>query len=219
VADTTDDSLFREIDEELRQEKFTQLWNRYGRAVIAGAVALVLAVGGFQGWKAYDIKSRSEDGERFARALGLPADGGSNASYEAFVKLSGNARSGYALLSRFQAAALLAKQGERDKAVAAYDKLATDGGIDAIYQGLAVILRALLELDTADPDVLGRRLAPLTADDSPWRFSAKEISALLAQRSGDTARARSIYTELANDAAAPQGIRARAGEMLLVLGK
>lgn len=219
MADSTDNSLFREIDEELRQEKYAQLWSKYGRYVIAGAVALILSVGGFQGWKAYDIKSRTEDGERFARALDVTTDGGTNAAYEAFAKLSEDARSGYALLSQFRAAALLAKQGELDAAIAAYEKLATDGGVDAIYQGLAVIQGALLELDTAEPEALGQRLAPLTADDSPWRFSAKEISALLARRSGDTARARDLYTELANDAATPQGIKARAGEMLSVLGK
>ena len=174
---------------------------------------------GYQGWKAYDIDSRRADGERFARALNLPADDGSDAALQAFNRLADEGRSGYAMLSRFQAAALLAQRGERAKAAAAYDQMASDGGIDAIYQGLAVILGSLVDLDNADAEALIRRLAPLTANDNPWRYSAKEITALVAGRRGDKARAREIYGALANDAGAPQGVRRRAGEMLAVLAE
>ena len=38
--------LFREIEEELRQERFEKLWRSYGRYVIGAAVAVVVAVGG-----------------------------------------------------------------------------------------------------------------------------------------------------------------------------
>ena len=219
MADSTDDGLFREIDEDLRQEKYGVLWKKYGNTIIAGIVVLIGSVAGYQGWKAYDIDSRLADGERFARALNLPAGDGSDAALQAFNRLADEGRSGYAMLSRFQAAALLGERGERAQAAAAYDELASDGSIDAIYQGLAVILGALVDLDNADGEALMRRLAPLTADDNPWRYSAKEITALVAGRQGDTARAREIYGALASDAGAPQGVRTRAGEMLAVLGK
>ena len=219
MAESTDDSLFKEIDEDMRHERYDVLWKKYGNSLIAGAVILVGLVAGYQGWKAYDLDSRRDDGERFARALNLPADDGSDATLQAFNRLADEGRSGYAMLSRFQAAALLGKRGERAKAAAAYDELASDGGIDAIYQGLAVILGALVDLDNADAEALMRRLAPLTADDNPWRYSAKEITALVAGRQGDTAGARKIYAALADDAGAPPGVRTRAGEMLAVLGK
>ena len=41
--------LFREIDEELRQERFEKLWQNYGKYVIGAAVAVVLSVGGWKG--------------------------------------------------------------------------------------------------------------------------------------------------------------------------
>ena len=39
--------IFREIDEELRQERFEKLWQRYGKVVIAAAVGIIVSVGGF----------------------------------------------------------------------------------------------------------------------------------------------------------------------------
>ena len=78
----------------------------------------------------------------------------------------------------------------------------------------AVILLALNSLDTAEPDELIARLAPLTADDNAWRYSARELTALLRLRKGDTAGATDLLTMLAEDTGAPQGTRARAQELL-----
>jgi hypothetical protein len=77
---------------------------------------------------------------------------------------------------------------------------------------------ALLTLDTADPTQLEQRLAPLSAAANPWHYSATEALALIAQRKGDAKRATELYKQLADDLAAPPGIRARAAEMLAVLG-
>ena len=71
VADETDNVLFREIEDELRQERAKKLWKNYGRYIIATVVALVIGVAGYQGWRTYDISSRTADGERFAAALKL----------------------------------------------------------------------------------------------------------------------------------------------------
>jgi hypothetical protein len=73
-------------------------------------------------------------------------------------------------------------------------------------------------LDKEDPAALTGRLAPLTTGNNAWRHSALELTALLAQRGGDTAKAREIYTTLADDPTTPQQLRGRAAEMLAVLG-
>ncbi len=59
----------------------------------------------------------------------------------------------------------------------------------------------------------------MTADSNPMRYSAQELSAMLALWTGDLKKAKEIYTTLSQDAAAPSGLRTRAGELLAVLGK
>ena len=50
-----------------------------------------------------------------------------------------------------------------------------------------------------------------------WRFEAHEIQALNAIKRGESTRAVELYKALADDGSAPQGIRARAAEMLKIL--
>lgn len=217
MADPVQDSLFREIEEDLRHERWTKLWKRYGTYAAGAVLALVLSVAGYQGWRAYDIATRQSDGERFAAALKLAGDKQTQAAAEAFAGMAADATAGYALLARFQEAALMAKRG--GPAAEAYADLAQDPGVDAVYRDLAVILGAFHEINGPGTGDLSARLAPLTADGNPWRHSAKELTAVLAVRTGDRTKARALFTALAADATAPQGIRARAGEMLAILGQ
>ncbi len=218
---TEEDLLFQEIDEEMRQDQATKLWQAYGKHVIAGVVLLVVAVAGFQGWKAYDISTREADGERFSKAQAMVQTDQGEAGLKAFADIAADGRAGYALLARFQQARLLARAGDAAGAAATYQALSEDGGIDPPYRDLAVILGGLQELNASGADLaaLESRLEPLMAETSSWRFSAREIKGLLAHRSGNASGARKLFQGLASDPRAPQGIRLRAQEMLSILGK
>lgn len=218
---TEEDILFQEIDDDLRQDQATKLWRAYGKHVIAATVLLVVAVAGFQGWKAYDFSTREADGKRFSKAQAMVETGQREAALQAFADIAADGRAGYALLARFQQARLLARASDAAGAAAAYRALSGDGGIDSLYQNLAVILGGFQELNVAGADLaaLANRLEPLMAETKPWRFSAREIKGLLAHKSGDAAAARKLFQGLATDPRAPQGVRVRAQEMLSILGK
>lgn len=217
MADPIQDSLLREIDEELRQEKYAKLWKQYGKYVVTAAVVLVVGVAGYQGWRAWDLKVRTEQSDRFLAALAMKADD-APAARKAMAELADDANAGYAALARLQEAALMEQGGDAKGAAAAYRTLSEDSSVAEPFRHLATILGAYLEVDQADPAELASRVAPLTKADSPWRFSAQEIAGLLAMRSGDVKKAREIFTQLSGEAGAPQGVRGRAAEMLAILG-
>ena len=218
---TQDDILFDEIDDELRQDRAHKLWRAYGQYVVGAVLALVIGVAGYQGWQKYQLSSRLADSAKFAAATGLAEANKFDAAFKAFAELSDSGGKGYQILARFNQARLLADRGEAGGAAMAYRLLADDPAGEPLYRGLAVVLGALQELNVAGTDwaALEKRLEPLMADSSPWRFSARELAGLLAKRSGDTAKAKKLFSGLAEDRIAPQGIRNRAREMLSILGK
>mgnify|MGYP006945477697 CR=1 FL=1 len=42
--------IFREVDEDLRHERYKRLWDRFGVYVIGLAVVIVLGVSGYKAW-------------------------------------------------------------------------------------------------------------------------------------------------------------------------
>ncbi len=220
MAEPIEEGILREIDEELRQDQFALLWKKYGKFFLAIAVIIIATVAGYKGWESYDISSRGQQGERFAASLRLAQEGNEQAALDALKAFSAEAGTGYQMLSGFKAAALMADQGDAAGATAAYDKLADDNSLQSVYRDLAVLLGAVQRLNAGEDAVaLTTRLAPLSADFNPWRHSARELMAVLADQSGDKKKARELFKALSEDQAAPQGIRQRAGEMLAALSQ
>ena len=161
MADHSEDSLIREIDEELRQDQFHKLWSRYGKLILIAAGLCVAAAAGYQFWVKYDLDTRQALGERFVAAQKLAETGSTEAAVKAFKDLAGESR-GYGMLARIQEAGLLAKTGDTAAAIAAYDAIAGDSGADKLYRDLAVILAAGLEVNDPGTDTqkVKDRLAP-----------------------------------------------------------
>ncbi len=209
--------IFREIDEDLRRDRHVELWKRYGNYIIALALAIVLGTAASVFWRDYAVKQREADSAAFAAATGLVQDDRSGDAIAAFAAISQDAGEGYAQLAPFHEAALLAKAGDRDSAVAAYDAIAEGGSIDGLYRDLATLLSLMLRIDDGEPAALEAGLQPLAADDAPWRYSAREFQALLALRTGDSVKASGILSGLADAPGAPPALRARAIELLAIV--
>ena len=210
--------IFREIEEDLRRDRAERLWKKYGSYVVGGALGFVLTVAAYIGWQKYAEGQRLADGERFAAALQQVRPGAEAGAADALSLVAQESGAGYAVLARLREAALRAEAGEAAGAIAVYDALAADDGVDPLFRELALLLSVMRQMDGGDAATLIDRLAPLTAADNPWRHSALEISGVLAFRSGDRGRAREVFTRLSDDATTPQGLRARATEMLAILG-
>ncbi len=218
MAKDEQDLFIKEVDEELKRDQYAKLWKKYGNYVVGLAFAVVLSTAGWQGWAAYRQDIREAQGEKFAAALALARDGKPAEAESAFAELAGDAGAGYEALARLQGAALLVRQGNLAAAISAYEALAADEGGDPLLRDLARLLSVLYDLDKGDTAALAAKLEPLIADDNAWRYSALELSAIVAERAGDRPRARDILTRLGDDAAAPPRLRARAKELLSGLG-
>ena len=210
--------IFREVDEELRQEQAKKLWQRYGRYVIAVAIALVVGVGGYQAWQAWDLQHRTELSERYAAALDLVGDGDTAAADQALAEIVGEG-GGYATLAAFTQARLRAEAGDTAGAVEQWDRIAEAEGEASALGQIAILLSVMHSMEQDDPAQLEARLAPLTQTGQAFRPTALELSAAIALRQGDRNRAREVYAGIVDDLAAPPGLRARAAQMLQALGE
>jgi hypothetical protein len=208
--------FFREIDEELRRDNLRKLWSRYGKYIVAGVVLIVLVVAGVAAWRDHQANERRAQGGRYTAALALARQGKDADAAKLFASLSQES-GGYSVASAFEHAELLAKGGDRKAAAAAYDRLAGSSSIDPEFRDLAVLLSVMHGLPEGDPKAAAERLQPLTASDSPWRASALDLTAAAKLKAGDRSGALEIYRQLADDLAAPQGLRARAAEMAAAL--
>jgi hypothetical protein len=211
--------IIREVDEELRRENWEILWKKYGKFAIAAAVALVLGTAAVVGWREFDRSQRMAAGDAFGTMIAEVENTREPAqAADMLAAYIQDAPDGYATLARLREAKLRADAGEREAAVMLYDALAADSAVEPLFRDLASLYVVRMQVDGGDPATLNARLSPLAAVSNPWRYTARELQAVVALNSGDSATAREIFTRLADDMETPDSLRTRATEMLRAMG-
>jgi hypothetical protein len=213
----SDDSLFREVDEEFRRDQALRLWKRYGNYVVAVALAVIIGVSGFKGWEYWQTYRAETAGAAYHQALSHLEQDRTEQAQTIFADLAAGGQQGYATLARLQLAGILAEQGRTAQAVEAYDAVANDGSAAREFRDLARVRAGYLLAGTARPEELQERLAVLDRPDSPWRNAVREILAAAHYRTGNFVEADRLMNEVLVDPQAPQAMRQRAQMMVQLL--
>jgi hypothetical protein len=208
--------LFDEVDEEVRREQLKKLWDQYSLFIVAAALLIIAAVGGWRGYEYVEAKRAAEAGDAFSKAVSLSEQNKHAEAEAAFADLAAKASSGYRMLARFRAAA---EAANRDPKAAArmFDEIAADRGVGAEQQALARLRAAGLLLDTTSYGDMLQRLQVDTAADATFRHAAREQLALSALRANDASAARQWLDMIALDAETPPSLRSRAEALQALL--
>jgi hypothetical protein len=216
--------IFDEISDDLRAEQAARLLRRYGALLILAAVIVLAAVAGEQIWQNYQARINAKAATGFL-AITTPIDGlGAGitnaqrlADAQQLTDFAGTAPAGYRTLARLRAAGLYADAGQTGKAEALWDAISADTGADTLLRQLADLLWAQHALGTAPDVAVAARLQPLTDTENPWHGLARETQALLYLHEGKTDQAKALFSEIASDPSAPDGVRNRADGLLAQL--
>ena len=208
--------LFNEVDEEVRRDQLKKLWDQYSIYIVAGALLIIAAVGGWRGYQYLEAQRAAEAGAAFDKAVELSEQNKHSEADAAFNELAAKAPSGYRMLARLRAAAEVANR-DPAAAVKLYDDIAADRSVSALGQDLARIRAAGLLLETASYPSMLQRLEASTRPEATFRHTARELLALSAWRANDTAAARQWLDLIANDGETPPSLRSRAEALQALL--
>jgi hypothetical protein len=202
--------IFDEVGDDLRRDRLTNLWKRYGWVVYAAAG---LIVAGTAAWRGYDYWATSRAnvaGDAYSQVLTSAKAGDHKALAESLALYAGGAPSQYQVLARFRAASEHAAMGETDNALAAFEDLSKAPGVDQAFRDLATVRAALIAVDRENLDQIKARVSGYNNDISPWRHAAREIIALASVRAEDWKGVSVEARKLTDDPATPSDVRARA---------
>jgi hypothetical protein len=208
--------LFDEVDEEVRRDQLKKLWDQYSLYIVAMALLIIAAVGGWRGYEYLEAKKAAEAGGAFNKAVALSEQNKHAEAETAFTDLAAKAPSGYRMLARFRAAA---EAANRDPKAAAkmFDDLAIDRSVGAEQQALARVRAAGLLLDTTSYSDVLQRLQGETAPEATFRHAARELLALSALRANDATAARQWLDMISLDGETPPSLRSRAEALQALL--
>ena len=225
------DEFLEEVQNDIRQERWMKLWEKYGKALTTAVTCVILLVAAYTIWQTYEKNQREKTADRFIHALDLKSAGQTQQALLDFSALARTGKGSYLLFSKFQQAALLGQEKTekgQEEALKIYEHIYSDKKNEAQWRDLASLFSIMIKADKISLDSpqaaeslssLVTALKPLKESHNPWRYPALELEGTLLFQQGKTQEAAEIFLDLAKDNNAPKGLVLRSQLMAQVLAE
>ncbi|WP_270376073.1 tetratricopeptide repeat protein [Marinicauda sp. Alg238-R41] len=210
--------VFDEVEEELRKERYTQLFRTYGPWVLGAAAAVILGVAGYQWYGANESANRATAGSQMMEAIEAYQSGDTARADAALTTLAEEGTRGYQALALMQRGALALEAGNRDEAASFFEQAAR-AAPDRLTRDTARYKALLIEQSELSYDDVVLRAEPLTEGTGPAGPLARELMGLAAIQAERWDEARSHYEQIAFSLDVPQNLQRRAGEALALIAQ
>ena len=205
--------IFDEINEELKQDRVSALWARYGVYLMIAAGVVIAVVVFTQTYKQWQVSQNKQAAETFYQAMM-----GDDAAAAFEVGRDGLTK-GYQMLADFKIASDKAASGDKQGAEEIYLALSKNDDITPLYRDLALLLAAMNAPESQTPNNIIIMLAPLINGSGPFQGLALEVAAGVDVQAGrvDAAIEKLSQIEQLADVSAP--LRQRSVELKKILGE
>jgi hypothetical protein len=222
MADKFDEFL-EEVENDIRNERLSKLWAKYGKIVSAAVVGAVLLSAGWVLYNNHHKKQISLNSEMLLKASDLLSAGKMEEAIGVLDHITHDSNPPYGEMAQMvKASTLISKGGEdvvRGKEILSI--IVKKSHIDPVIRDLAEfsLIKAdadLINFNSPNEDEMAKinglieRLTPLTADKHPWRFQAMDLKGFLLFKTKRFTEASEIYVAIAQAEKCPKGITARA---------
>ena len=210
-----EDALLREVVEDVKNEQFQQMWNKYGLYIIIAVAFVLTATISFESIKTWKEKKDQELSDTYSIALSLHNQGRLDESLELYNSLAIKDLGIYDDLAKFQIANVYLEQGKKNDALAVLDTMIKSSDTISQMKKLAVLKLVSYKLDDNAPvNEINELLALIAEENSDI---AREFTAMLYIRENDLAKAKDEYQKIISSENAPESLKNRALDMINLL--
>ncbi|MDR6115684.1 hypothetical protein QE363_002641 [Sphingomonas sp. SORGH_AS870] len=207
-----------EVDDELRRDRLTRFWTRWGLVVGAAILIGLAAFGGYLYWQHRQHQAAGVDGEQLQSAYDALAQNDTKTADAKLKTLAGSNVDAYRALAEFTQADILLQRDDLKGAAARFAAIAGDNSLAQPFRDLALVRQTMAEYDTMKPQAVVARLGTLAVPGNAWFGSAGEMVAVAYLRMNKRAEAGRLFGQIASDKDVPDTLRQRAVQMAGVLG-
>ncbi len=196
------DSFVDSIDEEIRNENWQRLWEKYGKTITYASCAILVGVAVYGMWQKQDLADREAISSRYTFVQNAIMAGDNATALSQIKELSNVSKKDYATLSKFEYAAVLRNAGQQD-AIAEYKAIFEDKKVNAVLRDLAYIFYVNTAIDLMNATEIGKNMEDFIKNlkekyiGKYWDLFAKETLAFCYIKQGDKKSAKEALENLA----------------------
>tara|TARA_B100000686_G_scaffold72987_1_gene78713 strand:- start:5981 stop:6625 length:645 start_codon:yes stop_codon:yes gene_type:complete len=209
--------VFQEVEEDIREEKYKKIWNRYKYYFISTILIIVMGVALNAFLKQQSIKEVSERSEKFFDAISLVNEDSEQAIFllNDFSKTEEKSSEYNIILSLFMEASIKREKKDFSGALDIYKNVAVKK-VDDFYIDYANLSASEVLISMKQIDEAINLLENLILKSSPLALIAKEYLGYIEISRGNLVKSKMIFNEIYEDASVSESMKIRVKEVLSI---
>jgi len=189
-----EENLIKEVNEEIQQDDYKKLWNKYGKYLISLFIIIILTVSSGTIYKNYRISKIEKESILYFEALELIKNENFVDAQKILKRINDSKSSGYSMLSALQILDLENKgKNEFNSKNLNIDK-------NPFFENYYILQKFSQNLEKNKDDISINKIINISQPGSPWRFSAHELLAAYYLKKNDLNNAiQSLNTIIEDD--------------------
>ncbi len=219
-----EDSFIESINEEIRNENWQKLWDKYGKLVTYASCALLIGVSVYSMWQRQDTIDREAISSKFSAVQAQIMSGDIEKALPQIRELSNVSKKDYATLAKLEYASVLRAKDDKE-ALNQYKTISQDSKVNPLIKDLAYIFYVNASLDLMSTQEILSSIDGFIKELSEkyvkcsWGLLAKESLAFCYIKLGKNDLAKSSLEALIKTTGVPSDMAERAKVLLQSLSK
>ena len=209
-------NIFNEVDEDIRKERYQNLWSNYGKYIIAFLMLIVIAFSLTQYFQAKNISDNKAILDMyFSAAEGIEKNQLDFANNELEIVYNQKNKM-LAALSGFKMSEIYLNNNQKEEAILLLEKIVDNRSLESIYRELALYKYIMINFENIDISSIEKKIVSIGVNKNILHPYFQEIIGIKYLTAGNIEKANSVFTDLLLNEDTPFDLKMRLDKLIQI---
>ena len=209
-------NIFNEVDEDIRKERYQNLWSNYGKYIIAFLMLIVIAFSLTQYFQAKNISDNKAILDMyFSAAEGIEKNQLDFANNELEIVYNQKNKM-LAALSGFKMSETYLNNNQKEEAILLLEKIVANRSLESIYRELALYKYIMINFENIDISSIEKKIVSIGVNKNTLNPYFQEIIGIKYLTIGNIEKANSVFIDLLLNEDTPFDLKMRLDKLIQI---
>ena len=209
-------NIFNEVDEDIRKERYKNLWSNYGKYIIGFLILIVITFSLTQYFQAKNISDNKAILDLYYSAAEKIEKNQLDFANQELEIVYSEKNKTLAALSGFKLSETYLKNNQKEAALSLLEEITDNSSLETIYRELALYKYIMINFDNINIDDIENKIASIGVNKKILSPYFQEIIGIKYLTIGSIKKANSIFTDLLFKEGTPFDLKMRLDKLIQI---
>ena len=209
-------NIFNEVDEDIRKERYQNLWSKYGKYIIGFLVLIVIVFSLTQYLQLKNISENKKILDTYFSALENIEKNQLDLANQSLNIVYNEKNKILAAISGIKLSQVYLEDNQKNKALSLLEDIYNNNSLESIYRELALYKYIMINFENIDVINIENMIDSIESNSNVFNLYFQEIIGIKYLTLGNAKKANSIFTNLSLDENTPFDLRMRLDKLIQI---